>query len=83
MVPSAIVRLLGIRYALQGTALGLLPRRSVAAGACTVDVLHATSMYALAAARREYVKPALISAAAASANAVATFALHRGLAQRA
>lgn len=70
-VPDGWVRLLGARYLAQGAIQLSRPRPAVMAGSVVVDGLHALSMFALAAVRSDYRRPALISAITASAGATA------------
>jgi hypothetical protein len=70
---TAVVRLLGLRYVAQGAAQMALPTSEVLMLSAAVDGLHAASMLALAALRAEYRRPALVSAAAATASAAVTW----------
>jgi hypothetical protein len=68
----AVVRLLGGRYLVQGVAQLARPRSSVLGISAVVDGLHAASMFALAAYRADYRRPALLSAAVATGSAATT-----------
>jgi hypothetical protein len=70
-VSDGWVRLLGARYLVQGAVQLARPRPAVMAGSVVVDGLHGLSMFALAAVRSDYRRPALVSAVAASAGATA------------
>jgi hypothetical protein len=75
----AVVRLLGVRYLAQGVAQLARPRASVLAISAVVDVLHAASMFGLAAEHAEYRRPALLSGAVATGSAATTALLARRL----
>jgi hypothetical protein len=67
--PRWVVRVLGGRLVAQGAVSLARPTATVALGSAGVDAAHAASMYALAAATRQYRRAALINAAAATATA--------------
>ncbi len=67
---AAVVRILGGRQLLQGTAVLIRPAPLLVIGGLAVDVLHATSMLAAAVIRPGYRRPALASAAVAGTSAV-------------
>jgi hypothetical protein len=70
--PAApVVRILGGRQLLQGTAMLIRPTPALVIGALTVDVLHGVSMVAAAVIRPGYRRAALTSAAVATTSAVA------------
>lgn len=69
---AAVIRLLGGRYILQGTAQLARPGAAVLGTSVIVDGLHAASMFGLAAYRADYRRPALLSAAAATGAATVT-----------
>jgi hypothetical protein len=72
-VPNAgVVRLLGGRYLLQGSAQLARPGVAVLGTSVVVDGLHAASMFGLAAYRADYRRPALLSAVAATVAATVT-----------
>lgn len=66
-----VVRLLGARYAVQGTAELVWPRTSVMRCAGYIEGLHLLSMMALAVAQPAYRRPALVSATLATGSAAA------------
>lgn len=67
---TSVVRILGARQLLQGGVLFICPAPLLVIGGLVVDVLHATSMLAVAAIRPGYRRPALASAAVAGTSAV-------------
>jgi hypothetical protein len=69
---AAVIRLLGGRYILQGSAQLARPNAAVLGTSVLVDGLHAASMFGLAAYRADYRRPALFSAAAATGAATVT-----------
>lgn len=72
-VPNAgVIRLLGGRYILQGSAQLARPGAAVLMASVLVDGLHAASMFGLAAYRADYRRPALLSAAVATGAATVT-----------
>ena len=71
----AIVRLLGGRYAAQGAAQLLLPRRTTFVAGAGVDALHALSMIALGAAVPRYRRPAACSFVLATLSSAAGLAV--------
>jgi hypothetical protein len=70
--PPALVRVLGGRQVLQSLLLLAAPSRPLARAAVAVESLHAASMGAAALAWPRYRRPALTSAAVATASAVVT-----------
>jgi hypothetical protein len=68
---APVVRILGARQLLQGTAVLIRPAPALVIGALAVDVLHATSMVAAAVIWPGYRRAALTSAAVATTSAVA------------
>jgi hypothetical protein len=68
---APVVRILGARQLLQGTAVLIRPAPALVIAALAVDVLHATSMVAAAVIWPGYRRAALTSAAVASTSAVA------------
>lgn len=76
---SEVVRALGGRLTAQGALLMGRPRHRVVALCAAVDLLHATSMYALAAADERYRRAALASAAVATVSGVLTASTARAL----
>ena len=70
-VPPAVLRVLGGRLLIQSIALGLRPGRTMLRLGATVDLLHAASMFGLAAASTRYRRPALVSGLIAAASAAA------------
>lgn len=79
-VPSAgVVRVLGSRYILQGVAQLARPGAAVLGASVIVDGLHAASMFGLAAFRADYRRPALVSAAVATAAATVAAVAARNL----
>jgi len=68
---AAVVRFLGGRQLLQGTAVLIRPEPPLMIGALAVEVLHATSMVTAAVIWPGYRRAALTSAAVAAASAVA------------
>jgi hypothetical protein len=68
---TLVVRILGGRQLLQGTAVLIRPTPALVLGAAVVDVLHATSMIAAALIWPRYRRAALGSAAVAGASAAA------------
>ena len=75
---TAVVRILGGRQLLQGTAVLIRPAPALIVGAMVVDALHATSMVAAALIWPGYRRAALISAVVAAASAVAGALILRG-----
>ena len=73
-----LVRVLGARSAAQGGALLLTPGRDLLVAAGAVDLLHSTTMLALAAARPGYRRAALSSAALACVTGSLSLAAVRG-----
>jgi hypothetical protein len=69
--PAGVVRLLGVRYVVQGAAQLGWPRPAVLRGSAAVDGLHAASMVALAAASPAHRRLASVSAVAAAVGMVA------------
>ncbi len=67
--PAAVVRLLGLRYVVQGAAQLLAPTRGVLAASAAADGLHGASMVALAVASPTYRRPAALSAVVAVLSA--------------
>jgi hypothetical protein len=67
---AAVVRILGGRQLLQGTAVLIRPAPALVIGALAVDALHATSMVAAALIWPGYRRAALTSAAVAVAGAL-------------
>ncbi len=76
---SEVVRALGGRLTAQGALLMGRPRRRVVAVCAAIDLLHAASMYALAAADARYRRAALGSAAVATASGALTAVTARAL----
>ena len=74
----AVVRVLGGRQLLQGTAVLIRPAPLFVIGGVAVDVLHATSMVAAAVIWPGYRRAALTSAAVAGASAAAGALILRG-----
>lgn len=68
---NGIVRVLGARQLAQGAAQVALPNPEVLIVGIVVDLLHASSMLALSVFWTAYRRPALSSAAVATASAVA------------
>lgn len=68
---TAVVRILGGRQLLQGTAVLIRPTTLVVIGGLSVDVLHAASMVVAAVSWPGYRRPALVSAVVAGTSAVA------------
>ncbi len=66
-----VARLLGARYAVQGTAQLVWPRTSVMRCSGYVDGLHLLSMVVLAVAQPAHRRPALASATLATGSAAA------------
>lgn len=76
--PDPIVRILGIRYLLQGAVLIGTQGRRIVIAAVAADTAHAASMMAVAATRPRYRRPALVSAGLATMSAgTGTLALLR------
>ncbi|ACV80000.1 hypothetical protein [Nakamurella multipartita] len=75
---TPVVRILGGRQLLQGTAVMIRPTQALVTGAAVVDVLHATSMIAAALIWPRYRRAALGSAAVAGASAAAGALVLRG-----
>lgn len=67
----AVVRILGARQLLQGTAILVRPTPLLLFVGATVDVLHAASMVAAAVIWSRYRRPALTSAAVAATSGAA------------
>ena len=67
---ATVVRVLGGRQLLQGTAVLIRPTPLLVIGCLAVDVLHATSMVAAAVIWPGYRRAALASAAVAGTSAV-------------
>jgi hypothetical protein len=67
-----LLRLLGARDLGQAALPATAPPRALLRLGSAVDALHATSMYALAALRRDYRRPALTAAAIATTWAAAS-----------
>ena len=65
-----MIRILGGRQLLQGTAVLIRPTALLVIGGLAVDVLHATTMLAAAAIWPGYRRAALASAAIAGTSAV-------------
>jgi hypothetical protein len=76
---TAVVRILGGRQLLQGTAVLIRPAPALVIGALAVDVLHATSMVAAALIWPGYRRAELTSAAVAAASALAGALVLRGV----
>jgi hypothetical protein len=70
--PPAVIRVLGARQLVQSAVLLLRPSRPLTVGAAVVDGLHAATMVAAALIWPRYRRPALTSAAVATASAVVT-----------
>lgn len=78
--PAAlVVRMLGGRQVLQGTAVLIRPTPALVTGATVVDALHATSMIAAALIWPRYRGAALGSAAVAGTSAAAGALVLRGV----
>ena len=73
--PTWIVRVLGGRQLIQGVAILLAPTPAVVDVGKLVDVLHASSMLALAAVSPRYRRAGLVSAATAAGFALASHRL--------
>lgn len=69
-IPPGVLRVLGGRLLAQAIALGVRPNRTVLRIGATVDLLHAASMFGLAAVSGRYRRPALISGLIATSSAV-------------
>ena len=65
-----VIQLLGARQLLQAALTGARPTGAVLAVGAGIDALHAASMLALAASRREWRVPALTDATVAAGLAV-------------
>ena len=72
-----IVQVLGTRQLAQAALTFVVPTAPVLALGAGIDASHAASMFALAGASRRYRRPALLSAAVASAAVVAGALLAR------
>jgi len=72
-----IVRVLGLREAAQASSTLAAPTSFVLAAGATVDGIHALSMVVLATTSARYRRPALLSAALATAAAVTGLMLRR------
>lgn len=68
--PTVVMRLLGVRYLVQGLAQLACPDREVLRAAGVVDTLHAASMVPLIVASSRYRRVALVSASAATGSAL-------------
>ena len=77
--PVVVARVLGGRQLLQGIALITRPQPPLVAIAVAADVLHAASMLLLAWIRPGYRRPAIVSAAAATASAGCGAMILRGI----
>lgn len=75
---TLVVRMLGGRQVLQGTAVLIRPTPALVTGAAVVDVLHATSMIAAALIWPRYRRAVLGSAAVAAVSAAAGALVLRG-----
>jgi hypothetical protein len=75
--PVAVVRVLGSRYLVQGLTELARPSPTVLALSSGVDGLHALSMFAVAATRTEYRRPAMLSGAVAAVRALVAGAIAR------
>jgi hypothetical protein len=75
---AAVVRILGGRQLLQGTALLIRPAPPLLTAGLGVDALHAASMVAAAVIWPGYRRAALTSAAVAGGSAVAGALIMRG-----
>lgn len=75
---TTVVRILGGRQLLQGTAVLIRPEPVLLIGALAVDTLHAASMVAVALIWPGYQRAALASAAVAATSAVAGALVLRG-----
>jgi hypothetical protein len=79
--PIAVVRVLGSRYLVQGLTELARPGPTVLALSSGVDGLHALSMFALAAARPEYRRPAMTSGTVATVRALVAGSVARRMHQ--
>ncbi|MEO6884892.1 MAG: hypothetical protein ABI232_01215 [Jatrophihabitantaceae bacterium] len=76
---TVLVRALGARSTAQGVALVLAPRRHLLVAVGAVDLLHATTMVALAVARPRYRRAAFSSATLATISGSLSLILARGV----
>jgi hypothetical protein len=79
---AAVVRILGGRQLLQGTAVLIRPTPPLVIGGLAVDLLHGASMVAAAVIWPGYRRPALTSATVAGASAAAGALILRGAGHR-
>jgi hypothetical protein len=79
--PVAVVRVLGSRYLVQGLTELVRPGPTVLALSSGVDGLHALSMFALAAARADYRRPAMSSGTVATVRALVAGSIARHMHQ--
>jgi hypothetical protein len=75
---AAVVRGLGGRQLLQGTAVLIRPAPALVIGGVAVDVLHGASMVAAAVIWHGYRRAALVSAVVAGSSAIAGALILRG-----
>ncbi len=75
---TAVVRILGARQLLQGSAILIRPTPLLLVGGLIIDVLHATSMVAAAVIWPGYRRSAVASAAVAGTSGAAGAAILRG-----
>lgn len=76
---TEIVRVLGLREAAQASATLAAPTSFILAAGTTVDGIHALSMMVLATKFTRYRRPALLSAALATAASATALNLYRNL----